>query len=127
MLAKRTAKTQLILPKAIVQTAGSAEYFDVSVEKWTHRTDSGAVAARRRRAGQARGTQPHREGSGGSHRLGAPAAMTPPRVVLDTHCILSAPLFAQGRLVWLREGWRTGQFMRATAVFDSEQLFARLH
>ncbi len=32
MLAKRTAKTQLIPPKAIVQTVGSAEYFDVSVE-----------------------------------------------------------------------------------------------
>jgi hypothetical protein len=32
MLAKRTAKNQLTLPKAIVQSVGDAEYFDISVE-----------------------------------------------------------------------------------------------
>jgi hypothetical protein len=32
MLAKLTAKNQLTLPKAIVQTVGDAEYFDISVE-----------------------------------------------------------------------------------------------
>jgi putative PIN family toxin of toxin-antitoxin system len=37
--------------------------------------------------------------------------MTPPRVVLDTNCVLSALLFAHGKLVWLREGWRTGRFI----------------
>ena len=33
--------------------------------------------------------------------------MTPPRVVLDTNCVLSALLFRTGRLVWLRDAWQT--------------------
>ena len=32
MLAKRTAKNQLTLPKAVVQAVGEAEYYEVSVE-----------------------------------------------------------------------------------------------
>ncbi|MDD2742978.1 MAG: AbrB/MazE/SpoVT family DNA-binding domain-containing protein [Rhodocyclaceae bacterium] len=32
MLAKRTSKNQVTLPKAIVQTAGEADYYDVTVE-----------------------------------------------------------------------------------------------
>ena len=32
MLAKRTAKNQLTLPKAIVQATGEADYYDVSTE-----------------------------------------------------------------------------------------------
>ena len=32
MLAKRTAKNQVTLPKAIVQTVGDADYYDVSTE-----------------------------------------------------------------------------------------------
>lgn len=32
MLAKRTSKNQLTLPKAVVQAVGSADYFDVVVE-----------------------------------------------------------------------------------------------
>ena len=31
MLAKRTSKNQVTLPKAIVQTAGEADYYDVTV------------------------------------------------------------------------------------------------
>ena len=30
---------------------------------------------------------------------------SPPRVVLDTHTLISALLFPQGRLVWLRDAW----------------------
>ena len=33
MLAKRTSKNQVTLPKAIVQTAGEADYYDVTVEE----------------------------------------------------------------------------------------------
>jgi len=32
MLAKRTSKNQITLPKAIVQTVGEADYYDVSVQ-----------------------------------------------------------------------------------------------
>ena len=32
MLAKRTSKNQITLPKAIVQTAGEADYYDVTVQ-----------------------------------------------------------------------------------------------
>lgn len=32
MLAKRTSKNQLTLPKAVVQAVGEADYFDVVVE-----------------------------------------------------------------------------------------------
>ena len=32
MLAKRTSKNQVTLPKAIVQMAGEADYYDVSVQ-----------------------------------------------------------------------------------------------
>ena len=32
MLAKRTSKSQVTLPKAVVQTTGEADYYDVSVE-----------------------------------------------------------------------------------------------
>ena len=32
MLAKRTSKNQVTLPKAVVQTTGEADYYDVSVE-----------------------------------------------------------------------------------------------
>lgn len=32
MLAKRTSKNQITLPKAIVQSAGESDYYDVTVE-----------------------------------------------------------------------------------------------
>ena len=32
MLAKRTSKNQVTLPKAIVQTVGEADYYDVTVQ-----------------------------------------------------------------------------------------------
>lgn len=32
MLAKRTSKNQVTLPKAIVQTVGEADYYDVAVQ-----------------------------------------------------------------------------------------------
>ena len=32
MLAKRTSKSQVTLPKAVVQTTGEADYYDVTVE-----------------------------------------------------------------------------------------------
>jgi len=37
--------------------------------------------------------------------------LNPPRVVLDTNCLLSALVFSQGRLAWLRAGWQGGRFI----------------
>ncbi|RMX10446.1 putative toxin-antitoxin system toxin component, PIN family [Allofranklinella schreckenbergeri] len=36
-------------------------------------------------------------------------ARTAPRVVLDTNVVLSALLFTNGRLAWLRRAWQQGQ------------------
>ena len=51
--------------------------------------------------------------------MGKRSLSGPPRVVLDTNCIVSALLFAGGRLAWLRRAWLSGQFVplvsRATA------------
>ena len=33
----------------------------------------------------------------------------PPRVVLDTHIVLSALVFGAGRLAWVRQAWQCGQ------------------
>lgn len=41
--------------------------------------------------------------------MGPQARVTPIRVVLDTNVVLSALLFANGRLRWLRETWWQGQ------------------
>jgi uncharacterized protein len=43
--------------------------------------------------------------------LGPQARVTPIRVVLDTNVVLSALLFANGRLRWLRETWQQGQIV----------------
>jgi len=32
------------------------------------------------------------------------------RVVLDTNCIVSALIFSQEKLAWLRHGWQSGRF-----------------
>ncbi len=34
-----------------------------------------------------------------------------PRIVLDTNCLVSALLFSEGRLAWLRHGGQTGRFV----------------
>lgn len=35
----------------------------------------------------------------------------PPRIVLDTNCLVSALLFSRGRLAWLRHAWQQGGFV----------------
>lgn len=32
------------------------------------------------------------------------------RVVLDTNCIISALIFSQEKMTWLRQGWQSGSF-----------------
>ena len=32
------------------------------------------------------------------------------RVVIDTNCIVSALIFSQGKMAWLRHGWQSGDF-----------------
>ena len=52
--------------------------------------------------------------------MGKTALSRPPRVVLDTNCIVSGLLFSRGRLAWLRGAWQSGRFVplvsRATAA-----------
>jgi putative PIN family toxin of toxin-antitoxin system len=47
--------------------------------------------------------------------MGAQQGVAPPRVVLDTNAVLSALLFANGRLRWLRIAW---QQVRITPVIN---------
>ena len=37
--------------------------------------------------------------------------VTAPRIVLDTNCVVSALLFAGGRLAWLRAAWQEGRIV----------------
>ena len=41
--------------------------------------------------------------------MGKRSLTGPPRVVLDTHCVVSALLFSRGRLAWLRRAWQSGR------------------
>ena len=34
----------------------------------------------------------------------------PPRMVLDTNCLISALLFSNGKLTWLRDAWQSERF-----------------
>ena len=51
--------------------------------------------------------------------------MTPPRVVLDTNVLLSALLFHQGSLIWLRHAWQAGA-IRPLASRDTAQELIRV-
>ena len=44
--------------------------------------------------------------------------MSPPRVVLDTNCLVSALIFSRGKFSWLREAWQTRRFV-ALASHDT--------
>ena len=48
--------------------------------------------------------------------------MKRPRVVLDTNCLVSALLFAQGRLAWMRAGWQRGRFVPLVSRQTAEEL-----
>lgn len=41
--------------------------------------------------------------------MGKGSLSGPPRVVLDTNCVVSALLFSRGRLAWLRRAWQSGR------------------
>ena len=41
--------------------------------------------------------------------MGKRSLIGPPRVALDTHCVVSALLFSRGRLAWLRRAWQSGR------------------
>lgn len=51
--------------------------------------------------------------------------MTPPRVVLDTNVLLSALLFRQGSVAWLRHAWQAGA-IRPLASRDTAQELIRV-
>jgi putative PIN family toxin of toxin-antitoxin system len=44
--------------------------------------------------------------------------VSPPRVVLDTNCLVSALIFSRGKFSWLREAWQTRRFV-ALASHDT--------
>ena len=106
MLAKKTIKNQITLPKAVVTRFSGVDYFDVTtnggyiVLRPLQESRADEVRARLAQIGM-RGRCPR------CRLLGASQAMKR-RVVLDANTVLSALLFANGRLNWLREHWRTG-------------------
>src|SRR3989338_1892206 len=126
MLAKMTSKNQLTLPKNITAAVGPAEYFDVEAQR-TDRAHPGADPAWRCRA-----RQTGRAGSGRARhrrcgRMGEKIARNQktrpciqkvcevmsrskriPRVVIDANLVLSALVFAHGRLSPLRLAWQGG-------------------
>ena len=46
----------------------------------------------------------------------------PPRVVLDTNCLISALLFSNGKVSWLRDAWQTGHFTPLVSRDTVEEL-----
>ena len=44
------------------------------------------------------------------------------RVVLDTNVVLSALLFEDGRLAWLRDAWRTGEVIPVASTASVAEL-----
>ncbi|MDV7392819.1 putative toxin-antitoxin system toxin component, PIN family, partial [Arthrospira platensis SPKY1] len=44
------------------------------------------------------------------------------RVVLDTHTLVSALLFQQGRLAWLKTAWATGQLVPVVSKATTAEL-----
>jgi putative PIN family toxin of toxin-antitoxin system len=45
-----------------------------------------------------------------------------PRVVLDTNCLISALLFSNGKLSWLRDAWQSGRFTPLASRDTVEEL-----
>lgn len=43
--------------------------------------------------------------------MGAGTGLSCPRVVLDTNTVVSALLFAKGRLAWIRQAWQSSTFV----------------
>lgn len=52
--------------------------------------------------------------------------VAPARVVLDTNVVLSALLFAKGRLAWLRAAWQGGRICPLISRETVEELIAAL-
>lgn len=46
----------------------------------------------------------------------------PPRVVLDTNCLISALLFSNGKLSWLRAAWQSERFIPLASRDTVEEL-----
>ena len=46
----------------------------------------------------------------------------PPRVVLDTNCLISALLFSSGKLSWLRDAWQSKRFIPLASRDTAEEL-----
>jgi putative PIN family toxin of toxin-antitoxin system len=46
----------------------------------------------------------------------------PPRVVLDTNCLISALLFSNGKLSWLRDAWQSERFTPLVSRDTVEEL-----
>ena len=54
--------------------------------------------------------------------MGQTALNGPPRVVLDTHCIVSALLFSRRRLAWMRRNWQSGRFIPLVSRVTAKEL-----
>jgi len=58
--------------------------------------------------------------------MGQKKNLRPPRVVLDTNCVLSALLFSGGRVAWLRRDWQRRRFIPLLSRDTATELLAVL-
>ncbi len=114
MLAKMTSKNQLTLPRSVTNAIGQVEYFDVQTKDGqiilTPVRIQRADAVRAKLAELDLKEQDIADAVAWARQSTSQAEKMsrPPRVVLDTNLVLSALVFAQGRLVALRQAWQDG-------------------
>ncbi len=96
MLAKKTVKNQITVPKKIVDHFPDTDYFDVQEE-------SGRIVlipVRPSRADEIRAKLERLGITDEDVRDAVECARRRLRVVCDTNVVVSAPLFSRGRLAW---------------------------
>lgn len=54
--------------------------------------------------------------------MGKEKILKPPRVVLDSNCVVSALVFSRGRLAWLREAWTRQRFVPLVSKDTASEL-----
>lgn len=58
--------------------------------------------------------------------MGEKKDLKPPRVVLDTNCVLSALIFSRGRITWLRKDWQSRRFIPLVSRDTAAELLSVL-
>lgn len=58
--------------------------------------------------------------------MGPAQGLKPPRIVLDTNCVVSALIFSRGRLAWLRDAWQSARIIPLASRATAEELITVL-